>query len=296
MLITGCGKAGTHPAKRISEARAGAFTVKGEVLWRGPTPIVYPIPTNAYHGACGKRRVHELLELQKARLWHKRIKDVAVWLEPVWEEMTPEEIANLKMNQSARVREPVEIIEKGCLFQPGTVVVPVGTLIDVVNEDRMDHWFAIEGKCKEKAQYVQHYGEAPPVFTFETPGIYHLPQGAPAQFVADKVDKWHLVSALHRWMDAWIVVTDKIWFDKMVDKRGIFEITGVPSGVYRVYAWHPLLGESSSVIKVPDDIHRLVGIDFYENPYRFVTIPSTVITTYGEVEEEKNVWQNIENR
>lgn len=294
LVIVSCARSATHPAKRISEAQAETFNVKGEVLWKGVTPVVYPIPTTAYHGACGKRRADWAMRLKMARVWHKRLLDVAVWLEPVWEEMSPEDIRGLKAHQKVRWGEPVQIFQKGCEFEPSLIVIPVGSTIEVFNKDRKDHWLVIEGKYKKREQYVQYYGERPSVFTFETPEVHHIPQGVPVSLKADNVDIWHLASGFHRWMDAWVVITDKIWFDSEVDEKGIFEITDVPRGVYRVCTWHPLLGENSSIVRVPDEARKLVAVDYNEVPYKFEEVPSTIITTTGEVREDHQVWQDID--
>ena len=289
--ISACAKTASHPSKLIAEGEENSFDVKGEVVWEGPKTVVYPIPTTAYRGACGKRRDGMVLRLRRTRVWHRQLLDVAVWMEPVLDEMTPEEIAGLNVKRPERIFGTLEITQKGCGFVPSLAVVPVGTKVDVVNEDRKDHWFVIEGKHKKRQQYVELYGESPSVFTFETPGVHHKPLKAPVEFLTDKVDIWHVSSGFHRWMDAWIFITDKIWFDKVADD-GFFEIKSVPRGVYTVHTWHPYLGYNFRQVRVPEDVGSKISISYTLLPEKFGNISSTVEATSKEVVKDHTIWQD----
>lgn len=181
---------------------------------------------------------------------------------------------------------PVRISEEKCRFNPRLVMVPVGSRIEIVNMDRKDHWFVIEGEHKKREQYVQQYTDLPPVFTLKTPGVHHLPADSPVEFMTTEPDIWHIKSGFHRWMEGWVVVTDRIWFDQ-VDESGRFVITDVPRGVYNLHAWHPILGDNVKTIRVPDDTRGRVDISYSELPEHLREITSTVISTWGEVEEEE---------
>lgn len=288
-----CMKGGTNPVKRMAEGSEPAFEIKGEVIWKGATPIIYPIPTTAYKGACGKRRSLSVLRLYETRLWLKRLLDVAVWLEPVWEDMAPEDVGRLAVDRGGMPDGPPEVSELGCEFNPRLQIVPVGAVVELVNDDRKDHWTVIEGLHRVREQYVQYYGDTPPVFSFETPGVHYQPRNEPVRFTADKVDIWHLTSGFHRWMEGWVVVTDRKWFEK-VDHKGLFEFKGVPRGIYRVHTWHPVLGEASVVVKVPDEARGRISVSYSEIPKAVEDIASTVITTSGEVWDEHSVWHDVE--
>ncbi len=293
-VVSACATWGTHPSKRSSEMDEELFTIRGEVLWLGVSPIVYPIPTTAYRGACGKRHADQILRLKKSRLWHQRLIDVAVWLEPVWEDMSPEDISNLKFGHGQGSPGTVIIEERECEFYPRMTVIPVGTQIEIVNDDRKDHWFVVDGQHRKRQQYVQYYGDTPSVFTLQTPGIHSVPQGMPISFLANRTDIWHIASGFHRWMDAWVVITNKAWYGK-VDKKGYFTIVNVPRGVYRVNTWHPLLGANSSIIRVPEESRNTVSVNYKEDPYKFERISSSLVPSYGEVVEENTVWQDNED-
>lgn len=269
------------------------FTIKGEVVWQGPKPVVYPVPTTAYRGACGKRRSMSAFRLKKCRLWHTRLLDTVVWLEPVLQDMSSEEIASMNIHRKAVSSEPYIIQEKDCEYYPRISVIPVGATIHVVNDDRLDHWTVIQGEDLKKHQYIQKYGVTPDVFTFETPGIHHRPLNEPLVFKAKKQGFWYINSGMLRWMDAWVFIIDKIWYTT-VDDKGLFEIPDVPRGVYRIYTWHPLLGKSNIVIKVPDDTKDDVSIGYYDVPDDFEEISSAVLTTSGEVWENNYLWQDVD--
>lgn len=292
-VVLSCASTGTNPTKRIAEAKEVLFDIKGEALWEGEEYIVYPLAIASYRGVCGQRKGVQIVRVKRVRLWHLRLLDVAVWLEPVWEEMEPEELDNLRYHRKPVMPETVEIAEKECEYVPRLTVVPVGSRVEVVNDDRKDHWVVIEGEHFKRRQFVQLYSGTPPEFTLNTPRIHHVPEGAPIVFNAKRTDKWHLQSGFHMWMEGWVFVTDKIWFSK-VDSKGLFEIKGVPRGVYRVNTWHPLLGLSSTVVKVPEESRDIVKISYIEAPEDIERITSSHITTAGEVREEYDVWEEIE--
>ena len=294
LVLGSCVGRGAHPVKRKGETFSDTYNIRGEVLWKSEVPIVYPIPTTAYKGVCGGRKGYSALRLVSARLWHKRLLDVAVWLEPVWEKMEAADISGLKPSIYPEHQRQIKVYERSCDFHPRLSMVPIGGMVEVINEDRKDHWLVVEGRHKKREQYIQRYGEPPSVFTLETPGIHHVPPDAPIEIMATKSDIWHLMSGMHRWMDAWVIVTDKIWYDT-VDAKGLFVLEDVPRGIYRVHAWHPLLGENSSVIRVPDDIHGTIAVTFNKIPERIERITSSLITTESEVKEQMNIWRDLDD-
>lgn len=285
LFVASCAGRGTHPVKRTIENRLEVFDIRGEAVWKSDLPMVYPIPTSAYYGACGERKGYEPLRIRTVRLWYRRILDVAVWLEPQWGEMTPDEIAVFRRNADAVGTESHKIYEKKCDFKPRLSIVPVGARVEVVNEDRKDHWIVIEGKQKKREQFVQRYGTGPEFFTLETPDVHHVPVDVPMEFVADKADIWHIMSGFHRWMDAWVVVTDKAYFSS-ADDNGDFLIKGVPRGVYKVNTWHPLLGYSSVIVRVPEESERGISVTYDVQPKFDGEIRSTAITTENEISEQ----------
>jgi len=293
-VIAACAHQGSNPRKRVTEFKTNTYNIKGEVVWEGEKYIVYPMATASYRGVCGKRKGIQVVRISAARVWYLRILDIAVWLEPVWEEMTPDEIDNLKLFRQASYSLEYKIAEKECEFVPRLTVVPVGSRVEVVNEDRKDHWLVIEGDYLKRQQYIQVYDGSPPVFTLETPRIHHVPEGAPIVFDAKRADKWHLQSGFHNWMEGWVLVTDKIRFTKVNDD-GYFRLEDIPRGVYRVNTWHPLLGFNSTVVRVPDDTRRVVKVGYKEAPEDIEFVTSSHISTEGEVREEGHVWQEIED-
>jgi len=95
-------------------------------------------------------------------------------------------------------------------------------------------------------------------------------------------------------MESWILVTDRSWYAK-VNPKGHFEIEGVPRGVYQVHSWHPILGESSVTIRVPEDIKKMVAIEYRDLPEDFEQISSTMVTTEGEVGTTRTIWHEVDD-
>jgi plastocyanin len=293
LLVTSCASTGTYSRGSVSPNRETTYTITGEVLWEGEQYIVYPLAIASYRGVCGKRKGVQIIRVKKARVWYLRLLDIAVWLEPLWEDMSPEDIENLKYHRKVNLPRVAEITEKECEYVPRLTVVPVGSTVEIVNEDRKDHWVVVEGKQLKRRQYVQLYGNTPPVFTLDTPRIHYVPEGAPITFKADQSDQWHLQSGFHVWMEGWVFISDKIWFSS-VNEKGLFKINGVPRGVYKVNTWHPLLGYSSTVVSVPDGAQSVIKVSYEETPENIRHITSSYITTAGEVRESYGVWQEIE--
>jgi hypothetical protein len=78
------------------------------------------------------------------------------------------------------------------------------------------------------------------------------PAGA-APIVRDNLGKAGEIVSLHcdihRWMQAWAVVSDHPYFD-VTGADGAFRIEGVPPGTYTLEAWHPKLGARTAKVTV----------------------------------------------
>jgi hypothetical protein len=124
----------------------------------------------------------------------------------------------------------VEMDQKGCVFMPRVVVVPVGGTVDFLNSDRLLH--NLHGLGKENAQFnrTQPRGRTIPI-TFTKPELVPI------------------VCDLHSWMKSWVVVAEHPYY-AVTDPSGAFRIPGVPPGKYRLRMWQEALGERTQEVQV----------------------------------------------
>jgi plastocyanin len=112
--------------------------------------------------------------------------------------------------------------QKGLMFQPHIMAVPVGTTVEFLNSDNVQHnvfWASISGNKKLGHNMgTWPKGEKKP-FKFDQPGVASL------------------LCNVHPEMSGYIVVTPTPYFAES-DASGEFTIAGVPDGSYTVTAWH----------------------------------------------------------
>jgi plastocyanin len=195
------------------EARDGVF---GVVTLAGPVPKLAPRPVAADVAICGKGvRPSPALVLGKQR----ELGNVFVWLEGARGGDLP--------------RGPFRIDQKGCSFAPYVQVVSKGAPVTILNSDPVlhnVHATTVKGDALfNKAIPVkgQSFAER-----FTTAGVVRI-----------KCD-------VHPWMNAWVFVAETP-FAAVTDEQGRFAFSGVAPGVYRLHAWHELLGEKVASVAVP---------------------------------------------
>ncbi len=103
-------------------------------------------------------------------------------------------------------------------FVPPAIVIPVHTRVRFPNNDDIRHhvYSFSEAKSFELALYE---GEPARPIAFPNPGIVAIGCN------------------IHDWMRAHIYVVDSPWHG-LTDGDGVFEMSGLPVGSYRVEAWH----------------------------------------------------------
>jgi plastocyanin len=112
--------------------------------------------------------------------------------------------------------------QKGLMFQPHILVVPIGTTVEFLNSDNVQHnvfWPSISGNKKLGHNMgTWPKGEKKP-FKFDQPGVVSL------------------LCNVHPEMAGYIIVAPTPFFAE-TDASGNFTIAGVPDGKYTVTAWH----------------------------------------------------------
>jgi len=128
--------------------------------------------------------------------------------------------------------------QKSLLFQPHVIAVQVGTTVDFLNGDDVQHnifWPAINGD-KKLAHTLGTWPKGQTrMFQFTTPGVVPL------------------LCNVHPEMAGYIIVTPTP-FAAETDELGAFKIGDVPGGSYTMTAWHEGFKTQSKPIMVASDM------------------------------------------
>ena len=194
---------------------AHAGDLAGTVLYSGPMPERPKVPITIDQYICGKEKDAEDLVLgpkhgvQNAVVWLENPPAGAKWAEP---------LPKLEMDQ------------KGCVFTPRVVVVPVGGTVDFLNSDRLLHNLHSVSKDNAPFNRTQPRGRNIPI-TFTKPELVSI------------------TCDLHSWMKSWVVVAEHPFY-VLTDAAGAFRLPNVPPGKYKVRMWQEALGSASRDVVV----------------------------------------------
>jgi plastocyanin len=139
---------------------------------------------------------------------------------------------------------PVEIDQRGCLYEPRVAGAQVGQLIKFVNSDPALH--NVHGTPRGSPSWN---------FVLARAGLAReIRIDRPEVMVSVRCD-------LHPWMQGWIGVVDHPYF-AVTGPDGAFRLAGVPPGTYTVTAWHERFGTQSRPVTVPERGAAGVAFDF----------------------------------
>lgn len=127
--------------------------------------------------------------------------------------------------------------QKGLMFQPHVMVVQVGTTVEFLNSDQVQHnvfWPSISGDKKKGHNMGTWPQGQKKAFKFNDPGVVSL------------------LCNVHPEMAGYIVVVPSSHFAETA-ADGTFTIANVPDGQYTVTAWHEGKKAQSKKITVSGD-------------------------------------------
>ncbi len=123
-------------------------------------------------------------------------------------------------------KEPAVLDQQGCIYRPRVFGVMVGQPVEIRNSDPTFHNVHFVSKNNGGFNFGQPRKGLKSVRVFKT---LELP--GTAYFKCD----------VHPWMRAWVGIFDHPFFAVTGDD-GAFTISGLPSGIYEIEAWHEKLG------------------------------------------------------
>lgn len=118
--------------------------------------------------------------------------------------------------------KPFLMDQKGLMFQPHVLVVPVGSTVEFLNSDSVQHnvfWPSVGGNRKL------------------THNLGTWPQGQKRPFKFDSPGAVPLLCNVHPEMAGYVVVVPTPYYVE-TDASGDYKIENVPDGSYTVVAWH----------------------------------------------------------
>jgi plastocyanin len=130
--------------------------------------------------------------------------------------------------------KPFVIDQKGLLFIPHVVVVPVGSTVDFLNSDSVAHnvfWTNIGGDKKLGHNLGTWPKGEKRTFKFDNPGVVSL------------------LCNVHPEMSAFVVVVPTSLY-ATTDASGAYTIQNVPDGAHKVTVWHEGMKQQSKQVTV----------------------------------------------
>lgn len=128
--------------------------------------------------------------------------------------------------------KPVQIvIQKDATFQPHVLPILVGTTVEWPNHDEIYHNVFSMSDAKPFDLGLYKHDEVKRV-TFDKPG---------------RVD---VFCSIHTKMNCIILVLENPYY-AVTDKKGVFRISGVPAGTYKLKAWYERLPAMVKDVTVP---------------------------------------------
>jgi plastocyanin len=130
--------------------------------------------------------------------------------------------------------KPFVIDQKGLLFIPHVLVVPVGATVDFLNSDSVAHnvfWTGINGNKKLGHNLGTWPKGEKRTFKFDNPGVVPL------------------LCNVHPEMSAFVVVVSSSHY-ATTDANGEYTIENVPDGAHNVTVWHEGMKQQSKQVTV----------------------------------------------
>jgi plastocyanin len=196
------------PADKPAENKQLTGTIRGRVQLKGDTPKPGSDPITADQKICGN-------EVSLPRIVvgaDKGVESTFVFLEGVTGSGT-----------AAASTKAVLIDQKSCQYVPHSLIVPLGSTVEIVNSDPILH-------------NVHGTHDGSNVFN------YAQPKQGERQSVDTKNMKPGIVTltceAGHPWMNAFMFVTKDPSLVALTDQSGEFVIKDVPPGTYTIKMWH----------------------------------------------------------
>lgn len=206
--------------------------VTGTVQFTGTPPGDTLIQIPADQNGCGKPLVVNLLSRTNGN-----VAGAVVWL------------TDVRRGEPLPLNRRFQLTNDDCAWDPQIQIAVTGGALNVVNYDPLaESAFATEvssGDTVALAPFTDDGQVIPYDKVLRTPHVLEF-------------------SVESRPMSrAWVVVLDQPYF-AITDSKGSFGIDGVPAGVHRIRAWHPMLGTADGTVTVTPNGTATVDLQFHQ--------------------------------
>jgi len=182
-------------------------TLRGTLIYDGPPPDAKPLVVDHDTDCCAKKKIlpESLLVVEK------KVQNGVVWLEGVVGDK-PWPTDGAVMDQMA------------CIFKPHVTILGVGQTMQFLNSDPIIHNIHTWPRTNSPMSVSQL-----------AKGL-----GRPIKRKFTEPDEIKITCDVHKWMGAWVIVRDNPYYS-LTGEDGVFEITDVPPGSYKMVVWHESL-------------------------------------------------------
>ena len=224
LLLSACGDGDSSP----DQATGPVGTIRGRVKLIGDSPKPAQDTITQDQKVCG-----DSVSLPRIALG----KDNGVSITFVFLEGVPD-----SGNRPAPPREPFHIDQKDCQYVPHSLIVPLGSKVEISNSDPILHnVHGTQGDASFNYAQARQGLRQEVDMSMMKPGIITL-----------------TCEAGHPWMNAFLYVATHPYV-ALTDDNGEFEIRNVPPGTYTIKMWH----EGVTLSK----IYKNLQLYAYEDPY-----------------------------
>jgi hypothetical protein len=204
-------------------------TIVGEVTYEGTPPPPEQLAVTKDENVCGtESKVSQALLVGS----DKGIQNIVVFLPDILQGQPQEKPG----------KNPV-LDQKQCEYHPHIQIFPVGSTLDILNEDSVLHNIKTEPGSKTSFNIAQ------PRFRKKIEKSF------------DSSDIVRVECNVHGWMRAVLVVSGHPYYT-LTDAHGAFTLADVPPGTYTLKLWHETLGEQTKEMTVHPNEEVKVAFQF----------------------------------
>lgn len=232
LALAGCSRQKTSqsaPAGPIVTLDAGTVgEIKGTIVLQGAPPAPQKILLSG-EPECAQLNPNSLLSPVVTTGPNNALANVAVYIKSG--------LANYHFDAP---QSPVELEQKNCMYQPRVLALMTNQLLDIQNEDPIQHNVHPTPRQNPAFNMTQVIHGAPIQRRFANPELA-------IRFMCN----------LHPWMRAYIFVFSHPYFD-VTTTTGTFDIKNVPPGTYTIEAWQEKYGtRDQTVILGPKETKQI---------------------------------------
>jgi carboxypeptidase family protein len=204
-------------------------TIVGGVTYEGTPPPPEPLAVTKDENVCGTApKVSQALLVGS----DKGIQNVVVF---------PPDISQGKPQEKPGTNPVLD--QKHCEYQPHIQIFPVGSTLDILNEDSVLHNIKTEPGSQTSFNIAQPKFRKKIEKSFDSPDIIQVECN------------------VHGWMRAVLVVSGHPYYT-LTDAHGAFTLADVPPGTYTLTLWHETLGEQAKEVTVRPNAEVKVAFQF----------------------------------